>query len=788
MNNQKIKEKAKSFKNDVISKTSMYFDGKKDKELAEAVTKFAIKGVFSSIYSFLIASTMWLFGTYPLGISLLCASSKNIAFIYIGCSAAALYIETDLSLIHLLIYTLCLLMRFAVWKWIYDTPSPFTEAIPVRSIIGLICGFASGVYFCIVDKFSLYSLGALVFTCAVTLGLTAILSGTTEKSHHLHRQAAYCALGFCLISALSKYSVFGFSIAFASCTCICLYSAMTNDMFQSTIFSLVCGFACNRPALAPMFALMALFCSLTRKFKEKAALSAGIFAGVAYAFWVYGLTAITYVIPDIICGAIISIPAKFLSSYSLSSINNEEKQEGDNPINTELQKQLGNARKQDAQTMALALESLSSTLNELANKLKKPDISKLKEISSESYRTVCSKCKLNSVCSISYTNNKSANGVFTAQTSNALFDKGYVSWDDLPSRFSSGCQNTKDIIYHLNNEYGMLLKKLSTEDKNKAFSSGYSAVSKLINEGELRHEEEYTIDPALTQSSMGLCRELNLSPSTVYVYGKRKKQVVIKGKGTLAISGGKLKEAFSNLCQAPLTDPFTESIENNWKIHMEGIPIIDVEVGFSTQNCLGEDVCGDHVCSFKSNDGYCYSVLSDGMGSGRQADLVSTICCTFAEKLSLCGGSLKTVLEAINNYVINQSYECSATLDLLRIDQYSGIGCFVKSGAVSSMVIRGGHVFRISSATVPIGVVRELNSEQITLPLKAGDLIIMTSDGVSPDFESGLLIADIAIKNQDLSAKEISERIIASAAPELKRPDDMSCAIIKITGYNEKKI
>ncbi len=784
MDNQKFKEKAINIKNDIVDKASLYFDGKKHKELAKAVIIFSIKGILASIYAFLLASTACLFGTYPLGLCLLCSASSNVLFIYLGCSAAALFGQSSLSLAHLVIYTLVIVMRFLVCKWVYpETKALFEEGISIRSIIALIGGFGGGVYFCIIDGFSIYSLGGLIFTCAVSLALTAILGGLSQKDHSFYRQAAYCAIGFCLINALSHYSIFGFSLAFASCTCLCLYSALTRDIFRSTIFSLVCGFACGEPAIAPMFAIMALFCSLARKFKEKSALPAGILTALAYAFWAYGITAVTYVVPDVVCGALLVIPIRYFSNITSKSETKDNKEE----YGYDLRQSMAEAAKKDSQTMSLALDSLASVLNDLSNRLKRPDIGALKEMSDSVYRNNCLKCKLCSLCSMAHTNNgnSSMENLFSLHSANALFDKGYVSMEDMPPRFADTCKNSKDIIYSINDQYGDLLRKLSTDDKTKAFAAGYSAVSRLIEEGEKRRDEEHTVDKELSQSAMGLCRELNISPSSVYIYGNRKKNVVIKGKGNIPISSAKLKEAFSNLCKTPLSTPFTENMDDNWKITMETIPVLQIEMGYSTKNCQGEDVCGDHVCTFNSNDGYSYAVLSDGMGSGRQAALVSTICCTFVENLSVCGGSLKTVLETINSYILNQSYECSATLDLLRVDSYKAMGCFVKSGAVSSMVIRGGHVFRISSATVPIGVVRELNSEQISLPLKPGDFIVMTSDGVTPDFESGLFAADITTKYANLPPREIAEKIISAASSSGRRPDDMSCVVIKIKGYDK---
>lgn len=779
MNERELKEGFENLKTKLLSRASLFFDGKKEAALTGEIIKFLSTGCLYSIYAFLLSLSSSLFSTYPLGLSLLCASERKVFFVYIGCIAAAFTMGGDYSLPYLTVYTLIVAMRFLVYKWIYsDTVStPFCEEFSVRGIIALISGLGIGLYFCVIEKFTLFALGGLVFITGISFALTMILSGRSEKAVSLHRQASYCALGFCLVSALSGYSFLSFSLGFAACTCISVYAAMTGEMFFSTIFSLISGFACRQPALAPMFAIIALAISLARRFTDKASLPFGIIAGAVYSFWAYGSGAVTYVIPDVICGSIIAF---FI--ITMTKKGRKEVKLTDNKIDTDdIQEKKNRAAREDAMNMSLSLASLSSVLNSIAEKLRRPDITSLEEISSHVYSDCCASCKMNSLCSISYNQLKDKDKKsFAVSSSAALFDRGYVQSCDFPDKLNERCKNTKEMVYRLNESYGAMLKSLLNEDRTAAFSSGYLSVSKLIEEGETRREEELSVDNSLSSSAAGLVKEMGLSSNKAYVYGNRKKHIVIRGKGNLPVSGKKLKESFSNLCKTPTTSPYIEHTEDGWQVTMQTIPKISCQMGSSEKSKLGEDICGDHVVCFTSNDGYCYSVLSDGMGSGRQAAMVSGICCTFAEKLSVCGGSLKTVLEAINNYVLNQSYECSATLDLLRIDRYTGEGCFVKSGAVTSLVIRGGHVFRISSATVPIGVMRELNSEQITLPLKTGDIIIMTSDGVNPDLESGLFISDTALKYSSLSANEIAEKIIEAAETKLKRQDDMSCAVIKI--------
>lgn len=774
MNSERIRKKANELKNNAVYRISVYFDNKKGSDLAEAVIIHLCRGAVSALYAFLLASATALFSTYPLGLSFLCGSSEKVVYKYVGCVFASFFVAESYRGLYLVAYTAVVLLRFIISRWLSEkNEKAFCEDNGVRAIISVVTAFGVGIYTCVYESFSIHSLGALVFSVGVCLCLGYIFSASANEKSTLHSAVCQYALGFCLIYSLSKYSLIGFSLGFAACTTVSVYVSVKKDLLNATVISLVSGLACNEPTLAPMFALITLVCGIVRRINQKLAISSGLFVGAVYAFWIYGTKAFGYVIPDLICGSVIIIPILY---FTKDKTTVEEKKESRDY--RERQVLINSAATGESMEMSKSINSLASILEELSKTMRTPFFQDTKEICIQAYSITCDDC--DKACL--YREGERAEDI-KFRMANSLFENGYLRKEDLPMNFQNHCKRKRELVRQVNELYGDLLRRLVTDNNFKAYSCSYISIAKLIEEGVERREKEFAIDEQLSISVKNEAATMKIRCDNIYVYGKRRKTLLCEGMpdGAIGISGNKLRERFSAIIESPMSPPFIESEGEHWKMRMESLPIIGADIAVMTKNCLGEEVCGDCVVSFSTNDGYFYTVLSDGMGSGVEAALVSRICCTFAEKLSMCGGSLRTIIETINNYVLSQSNECSATVDLLKIDKYTAKAYFVKSGAVSSMVIRGGHVYRINSTSVPVGIVRELNCEVISLPLKAGDYIIMNSDGVTPDFESGLFAADIVTRGDNLTLEEMARAIIQGAENSSKRSDDMSVAVIKIT-------
>ncbi len=144
----------------------------------------------------------------------------------------------------------------------------------------------------------------------------------------------------------------------------------------------------------------------------------------------------------------------------------------------------------------------------------------------------------------------------------------------------------------------------------------------------------------------------------------------------------------------------------------------------------GETVCGDSVAMFETGDNRFYSLVADGMGSGREANRVSRLACLYLEKIISVGGDMQSALLMLGDTLSRSPGETFTTIDLLEADRVLGTAKILKSGAPPSLLIRGTKQYIIKSETPPLGIIKEVSPKQTTFNLKRGDIILMVSDGV----------------------------------------------------------
>ncbi|MGZ4160192.1 MAG: SpoIIE family protein phosphatase, partial [Neobacillus sp.] len=64
------------------------------------------------------------------------------------------------------------------------------------------------------------------------------------------------------------------------------------------------------------------------------------------------------------------------------------------------------------------------------------------------------------------------------------------------------------------------------------------------------------------------------------------------------------------------------------------------------------------------------------------------------------------------------------------IDLQNASAKFLKIGSTPSFIKRGNKVIKIQASNLPIGILQEFEVDVVSEQLKAGDLLIMMSDGV----------------------------------------------------------
>ena len=192
--------------------------------------------------------------------------------------------------------------------------------------------------------------------------------------------------------------------------------------------------------------------------------------------------------------------------------------------------------------------------------------------------------------------------------------------------------------------------------------------------------------------------------------------------------------------------------------------------------------CGDSFSVFHQNNMH-YLALSDGMGQGKVAASESKLTLEVLSKLILNGIGLKDTIDSVNSLLkIKNRNDVFTTLDLCNINLANARMKMIKYGANPSYHIRGGVVEKITSHTLPVGVVSKLKMVSYEMPLFNNDLIIMSSDGAGSNFEK--IISDNIALLENKHPQEIATYLMDQVLNE-NNLDDISIIVIKVI-ENEK--
>ena len=144
-----------------------------------------------------------------------------------------------------------------------------------------------------------------------------------------------------------------------------------------------------------------------------------------------------------------------------------------------------------------------------------------------------------------------------------------------------------------------------------------------------------------------------------------------------------------------------------------------------------QTVSGDSFSFFYENEGEMAMILSDGMGSGEEAAKESESVLVLLERLLAAGFKEESAIRLINSVLaLRAEQNTFATLDISRINLYSGTCEFVKIGGAATYLRRGKWLECVEAKTLPIGMIQNVDYDFIVKKLYDGDYIIMMSDGV----------------------------------------------------------
>ena len=184
----------------------------------------------------------------------------------------------------------------------------------------------------------------------------------------------------------------------------------------------------------------------------------------------------------------------------------------------------------------------------------------------------------------------------------------------------------------------------------------------------------------------------------------------------------------------------------------------------------GERECGDCHLTLHTDDGRGVLLLSDGMGTGAQAGVMSRRALELVRSFVQSGCGLAESTAAVLPVLAARFQEWGfVTLDLCEVSLFTGRATLLKYGTAPGFLIREGRLTRLDARALPAGLEpMEGEAPTVLLRLRPGDRLVMLSDGVwESDATEALLQEQAALEGQALANLLVEESARRGAGDDM---------------------
>ncbi len=358
-----------------------------------------------------------------------------------------------------------------------------------------------------------------------------------------------------------------------------------------------------------------------------------------------------------------------------------------------------------------------------------------------------------------------------------LEKSGRIDRSDIPGFFAARCERIRDFTSAVNSSYEIfkagVMREEKTSDNMRLVSRQFGWLSRIAEHaaGEIRSEGVRSAE--LERRIQAELDSRRIRYEAVYVFidgevgsngcggsngrGGRGYRVVVEHRacgGNRPVCNGHVGSAISS-CIGRRMERVEEACRDNTGQGFSGNAAADcfcravfteeeplkvlVGVSRTVKGNRQDNISGDSYAFYKTNGGRQVIAISDGMGSGREAAAQSGSALDLLQELMQSGFDLDSSTDLINTMLFmagrNESF---ATLDVAVIDLFRGEVEFTKIGAAPTYIARkDGTVELIRSATLPAGIMPDIETELVHKFVSDGDAIILLSDGVMDALKDG---------------------------------------------------
>lgn len=346
----------------------------------------------------------------------------------------------------------------------------------------------------------------------------------------------------------------------------------------------------------------------------------------------------------------------------------------------------------------------------------------------------CSDCSLRFCC---WQKKSAETKKSVMQLLSAAQHRGKATTNDVSNELKSRCIRTENLLRSFNDSYEMyrtnLMWQKRLSDSKTLACVQMGSIANLLNE---MSKENQTIADAPTKSLIRTALDgAGFVPENITAYFRDNGNLLIE----LKFPAAEYKDDMKHIIASCLTEALGVKFRFNDVLRDTNTITITYSMcerfcrstGAASMKKHGESVCGDSFTTVNLPDGRFVAAISDGMGSGVNAASESRNTIELLKTFLHCGFDVIHALRLINSsLMMTGTEEIFSTVDLCSINMHTGVADFVKIGGASTYIKCGSNVEKLTSSSLPAGILEEINPKRFSRKIDEECLIIMVSDGI----------------------------------------------------------
>lgn len=398
---------------------------------------------------------------------------------------------------------------------------------------------------------------------------------------------------------------------------------------------------------------------------------------------------------------------------------------------------------------------------------------------------VCSRCPLRDAC---WQRDYQATAGALNDGLPAMLERGKCLPGDLPPWFTSRCIHIKELLEAANGELAALLYRRRYQSRLResraAVCRQYGELSRVLGEAAMELSRELTPDPVRERRLRQYLAVREIEGETAVFFDEhgRLRAEVLAREGQ-ALTNEETRRTLSRLFNLELRPAQTRPERGRTRVAFNQAEPLAVTAGVAARKRDGETVSGDSGAWFKGEDGVLWLLLCDGMGSGPEAGRESDLAIRLLEKFLRAGMAPEAALKTLNSALAlrGEAEGGFTTVDLCRLDLFTGEGTVYKFGAAPTYLNKKGTVVRITGTALPAGLTAGGQPDPDVTPfhLEPGDCILMVTDGVTDGEEDRWLRGMLGSFN-GASPKELARELLEESTAHAASPDDRTVIVLQV--------